>query len=182
MYALRVYELRISLLGVGKGGEEGASGGQGRGPCTRLFWGGTGQLERMGIRLIQLILQGNANTKTPIAISKKVHHTLRLKGAYVDLLKDEKQGEQRKRAGGLALLTRVYEELYFQLGEDYSPAELLKAAQTLIDVTAEEYGFEEYSDSPVRDGYFSASTDRMIKNHSWLILERESRLYPGVER
>jgi hypothetical protein len=47
------------------------------------------------------------------------------------LPKDDQQGEQRKRAGGLALLTQVYEELYHQLGEDYSPAELLKAAQVL---------------------------------------------------
>ena len=98
------------------------------------------------------------------------------------LLKDDKQNQQRKRAGGLALLTQVYEELYLQLGEDYSPAELLKAAQVLIDVTSEEYGSDEYSDSPTKDGYFSAATDRMITNQPWLILERESRLYPSIER
>lgn len=97
-------------------------------------------------------------------------------------LTDERQGDQQKRVGGLGLLTRVYEELYLHLGEEFSPADLLKAAQTLIDVTSEEYGINEYSDSPARDGYFSAETDKMIKNQPWLIFERESRLYPGVER
>jgi hypothetical protein len=97
-------------------------------------------------------------------------------------VRNAKQKKSIRKLSGLALLTRVYEELYVQLGETYSEAQILKAAQTLIDALAEEYNMSEYDRPAIHDGYFSAETDKMIRNHPWLIYERESRLYPGFER
>jgi len=87
-----------------------------------------------------------------------------------------------KREGGLGLLVKVYEELYLQLGEDFSPDELLRAAQTLIDVTADEHITSGQSDGIRQDGYFSADTDSMIRRSPWLVCERERRIYPSVDR
>lgn len=77
------------------------------------------------------------------------------------------------RREGLALLRQVYEELYSQLGDDFSPAELLKAAQTLIDITNEEYSVELFQDGQLHPGYYSYEVDRMIKNRYWWPLSVE---------
>ena len=77
------------------------------------------------------------------------------------------------RTRGLELLRRVYDELYLNLGEDYSAVELLKAAQTLIDVTEEEYGLDTYQDANDHPGYYSFAVDNMIVSRSWWILQNE---------
>ena len=82
----------------------------------------------------------------------------------------------RKKAKGLELLKQVYGELYFQLGEDYSAEELLRAAQTLIDISKDEYGPVDLSENRINAGYFSRDVDTMINLNSWLILSRESKL------
>ncbi|RYG97603.1 MAG: hypothetical protein EON58_09340 [Alphaproteobacteria bacterium] len=79
-----------------------------------------------------------------------------------------------RRRGGLELLRQVYDELYNQLGEDFSPAELLRAAQTLIDVTKEEYGAKSYQDGQLHPGYYSYDVDSMITNQQWLLLGVEA--------
>lgn len=79
------------------------------------------------------------------------------------------------RPRALDVLRRVYAELYLHLSEEYSPAELLLAAQTLIDVTDEEYGLKTYQDGVSHPGYFSYDVDSMIRNRPWVLLENESR-------
>jgi hypothetical protein len=83
----------------------------------------------------------------------------------------ESQGKPR---GGLALLRQVYDELYQQLGEDFSPAELLSAAQTLIEVSDYEYGLETYQDGQTHPGYYSLAVDNMISSRQWWVLRVEA--------
>lgn len=87
----------------------------------------------------------------------------------------------QKRRGGLELLRQVYDELYNQLGEDFSPAELLRAAQTLIDVTKDEYGTKSYQDGQLHPGYYSTDVDQMITNQQWLILNVEDGPLDALE-
>ena len=77
------------------------------------------------------------------------------------------------RRGGLNLLRQVYDELYHQLGAEFSPAELLLASQTLIDVTKAEYGSESYQDGQLHPGYYSFDVDHMINNQHWWLLKVE---------
>ena len=77
------------------------------------------------------------------------------------------------RRGGLNLLRQVYDELYHQLGDEFSPAELLLASQTLIDVTKAEYGLESYQDGQLHPGYYSFDVDHMINNQHWWLLKVE---------
>lgn len=83
------------------------------------------------------------------------------------------QVQRKKRAGGLDLLRQVYDELYTELSEEYSPAELLAAAQTLIDVTDEEYVDPREVARANRPGYFSIDVFRQITGRPWLVLENE---------
>ncbi len=74
---------------------------------------------------------------------------------------------------GLELLRQVYDELYTQLGDDFSPSQLLQAAQTLIDVTNTEYLDSSSQDEQHYAGYFSFSVDTVIGGAPWLALEYE---------
>lgn len=83
--------------------------------------------------------------------------------------------EKSNRARGLALLRQVYAELFAQLGDIYSPAELLVAAQTLIDVSSDEYTSKTYQDTLAYPGYYSYSVDMMISERPWFLLANEMR-------
>lgn len=78
------------------------------------------------------------------------------------------------RRGGFRLLREIYDELYRQLGEEFSPAELLRAAQALIDITNEEYASERFQDGRVHSGYYSFAVDHMIREREWWLLEVET--------
>lgn len=78
-----------------------------------------------------------------------------------------------KRYRGIELLRRVYDELYTQLSDDFSPSELLQAAQTLIDITNAEYADTSSEDEQAHAGYFSYSVDTIIGGSPWLALENE---------
>jgi hypothetical protein len=69
----------------------------------------------------------------------------------------------------------VYDELFTQLGDRYSPIDLLKAAQALLDVHDSEYTTALYQDELVHPGYFSHSVDSMIRGRPWWLLENEKR-------
>lgn len=79
------------------------------------------------------------------------------------------------RARGLDLLRQVYAELLVNLRDEYSPAELLRAAQALIDVTQDEYTTKLYQDGLHHSGYYSHAVDTMIGYRSWCLLENELR-------
>lgn len=79
------------------------------------------------------------------------------------------------RARGFALLRQVYAELFAQLGDIYSPSELLIAAQTLIDVSSDEYITQTYQDALSYPGYYSFAVDTMISQRPWLLLSNELR-------
>lgn len=85
----------------------------------------------------------------------------------------EKKGNTRAR--GLELLRQVYSELHRCLGDEYSPSELLRAAQSLIDVSNSEYSSKTFQDGIHHPGYFSHPVDMMISDHSWMLLENELR-------
>jgi hypothetical protein len=79
------------------------------------------------------------------------------------------------RARGLELLRQVYAELHRCLGDDYSPAEILRAAQAVIDVSSEEYSSKKYEDGVRHRGYYSHEVDTMIRESPWWLLMHESR-------
>jgi hypothetical protein len=86
---------------------------------------------------------------------------------------DSSSSKNSPRARGLDLLRQVYDELYANLGDEFSAAELLQAAQTLIDVTNEEYGLSSYQDGQVHPGYYSFEVDKMLQAREWWILKTE---------
>lgn len=86
------------------------------------------------------------------------------------------QRDVKNRArGGLELLRQVYAELHRCLGDEYSPAQLLRAAQGLIDVSNSEYSSETYQDGIHYSGYYSRPVDSMMQHSAWVLLENESR-------
>lgn len=80
-----------------------------------------------------------------------------------------------RRARGLDLLRQVYAELHRCLGDDYSPSELLRAAQSLIDISNTEYTNETFQDGIHYSGYYSRSVDAMIEGNPWLVYITEGR-------
>lgn len=89
------------------------------------------------------------------------------------LVEDFSSKTKTKKSKGLQLLKQVYEELYAQLGDDFSTVELLQAAQTLIDVTNAEYAESSVDNDQHYAGYFSFSVDVMIGRSPWLVLDYE---------
>lgn len=85
----------------------------------------------------------------------------------------DKSNLRKERARGLDLLRQVYDELYVHLADEFSPADLLRAAQTLIDATDEEYSLKNYQDGQVHPGYYSFDVDMMIQVREWWILKNE---------
>lgn len=75
-------------------------------------------------------------------------------------------------ARGVELLRQVYAELYACLGDVYSSVELLRAAQSLIDLRNQEYSAKTYQDELHYSGYYSHAVDSMIER-PWLLLENE---------
>ena len=80
-----------------------------------------------------------------------------------------------RRSSGFALLRQVYEELYTHLGEEYSASDLLRAAQTLIEVTDEEYAEASSKDQREQPGYYSFEVDWMFDNRQWWLYDIEQR-------
>jgi len=78
-----------------------------------------------------------------------------------------------RKARGLDLLRQVYAELYVHLGDRFSPADLLQAAQTLIDVSRDEYGNSLFQADHLYSGYYSLAVDVMIQKRPWWPLENE---------
>ncbi len=87
---------------------------------------------------------------------------------------NKRQSRVAGGARGAELLRQVYAELYACLGQQYSPAELLKAAQGLIDLRNQEYTDRTYQEELHYSGYYSHAVDRMIER-PWLLLENEPR-------
>jgi hypothetical protein len=83
--------------------------------------------------------------------------------------------EGTSRARGLELLRQVYAELHRCLGDEHSPAELLRAAQALIDVSNAEYSSKSFQDGIHHPGYYSHPVDAMISEYPWILLENELR-------
>lgn len=77
------------------------------------------------------------------------------------------------RLKGFELLRRVYDELYTHLSDEFSLAELLQAAQTLIDISRTEYIEINSNTDHHHYGYFSYPVDKMISDSPWLVLENE---------
>lgn len=77
------------------------------------------------------------------------------------------------RREGLELLRQVYAELYQHLGDTFSPAELLQAAQTLIDVSRDEYADAQFQDGQLYPNYYSQAVDLMIVRRPWWLASIE---------
>jgi hypothetical protein len=87
----------------------------------------------------------------------------------------ESKNGKASRSRGLDLLRKVYAELYAELSDTFTPAELLRAAQALIDVSSDEYSLKKYADSVRHPGYYSHDVDRMISESPWWLLSHELR-------
>jgi hypothetical protein len=81
----------------------------------------------------------------------------------------------QKRRGGLRLLLQVYSELEAGLGEDFSVDELLLAAQTLIEVTDEEYALGIVDDGVERPNYYTHDVDWWTGDRAWRLVYGERK-------
>jgi hypothetical protein len=63
--------------------------------------------------------------------------------------------ETTSRLRGIGLFAAIFDELSNQLGKEFSAAELMQAAQRLIDISKSEYVSKIYKDVPERAGYYS---------------------------
>jgi len=79
----------------------------------------------------------------------------------------------RRSLRGVALLGAVFDELSAQLGTEFSTAELMGAAQMLIDVSKAEYVANPYKDPVERAGYFSWNLVRAFAD-AWRVAEVET--------
>lgn len=81
--------------------------------------------------------------------------------------------KRRPRTRGLELLKVVYAELYQEVGEDFSTAELMQAAQALIEISRDEY-VDKLSDEYVaRPEYHSEDVVNAMARRAWIILYNE---------
>jgi hypothetical protein len=83
------------------------------------------------------------------------------------------QTSPRRSLRGVALLGAVFDELSAQLGKEFSTAELMGAAQLLIDVSKAEYVANPYKDPVERAGYFSWDLVRAFAN-AWHVADVET--------
>jgi hypothetical protein len=74
---------------------------------------------------------------------------------------------------GIGLLGAIFDELSVQLGEEFSSAELMRAAQLLIDTSKSEYVANPYKDPVDRAGYFSWDLVRAFRQ-AWHVAEVET--------
>ena len=70
---------------------------------------------------------------------------------------------------GIKLFGAVFSELSKQLGKDFSAAELMRAAQQLIDISKAEYIGVRHKDGTERAGYYSLDLVRAFDTHPWQI-------------
>jgi hypothetical protein len=63
--------------------------------------------------------------------------------------------ETTSRLRGIGLFAAIFDELSNQLGKEFSTAELMQAAQRLIDISKSEYVPKTYKDVAERAGYYS---------------------------
>lgn len=76
---------------------------------------------------------------------------------------------------GIKLLGAVFAELASQLADKLSTAELLYAAQRLIEVSKPDYVAPTYKDVAERPGYYSWDVFKAFESHSWRIAVMEDR-------
>lgn len=74
---------------------------------------------------------------------------------------------------GVTLFGAVFHELSAQLGAEFSSAELMKAAQLLIDVSSTEYVSNPYKDPAERAGYYTWDLVRAFER-PWHVTELET--------
>jgi hypothetical protein len=70
---------------------------------------------------------------------------------------------------GIPLLGAVFTELSRHLGEAYSTAHVLRAAQQLINLARAKHRERAIRDPPEHSGYFSLTLDTALRAHSWTI-------------
>lgn len=81
---------------------------------------------------------------------------------------------QKRRTSNLNLLRQVFAELTTALGDDYSPTELLKAAQILIDTAkAEQDADWTLADWNHHPDYYNQDTYTVLSSNPWMALEHE---------
>jgi hypothetical protein len=80
----------------------------------------------------------------------------------------------RRPLRGIGLIGAVFDELSAQLGKEFSTAELMRAAQTLIDISKAEFVANPYKDPVDRAGYFSWDLVRAF-DHAWHVTEVETK-------
>lgn len=76
---------------------------------------------------------------------------------------------------GIGLLGAVFDELSKQLGTDFSTAELMTAAQQLIDLSKSEYVVITHKDPADKAGYYSWDLVRAFRSHAWQIVESDTQ-------
>lgn len=96
-------------------------------------------------------------------------------GSDSDELGNANSKSKPVRLRGVGLLGVIFDELSSQLGGEFSSAELMNAAQLLIDVTKSEYVANPYREPVERAGYYSWDLVRAFNLHAWQVAEVETQ-------
>lgn len=75
---------------------------------------------------------------------------------------------------GLKLFSAVFAELTQELGKEFTTAELMQAAQALIEFSKQDYIVKDDRESPARTGYYSMEVWRALERSAWRIAIIES--------
>lgn len=87
---------------------------------------------------------------------------------------DSRSHEPKLR--GIGLIGAVFDVLSRQLGAEYTTAELMLAAQQLIDISKAEYVGVVHKDTGEKAGYYSWDLVRAFSSHPWQIAGVETQL------
>jgi hypothetical protein len=88
---------------------------------------------------------------------------------------DLTQTSSAKPLRGIGLLGAVFDELSKQLGTVFLTAELMAAAQQLIDLSKSEYVVITHKDPADKAGYYSWDMVRAFRSHAWQIVESDTQ-------
>jgi hypothetical protein len=80
----------------------------------------------------------------------------------------------RRSRNYLQLLAIAHDQLLAEFGEAYSTAELLRAAQMLVEVADAHYVPRDLDRAPQFPNYFTFETAEMIERNPWLIFCKET--------
>ena len=135
---------------------------------------------------IEKILAPHNQDQPVIGINADSENTPKLETATQDFSPDPLFDAKRDNAAhlrGIGLLAVIFDELSNQLGKEFTTAELMQAAQRLIDVSKTEYVPNPYKAIVERAGYYSWDLVRAFSSDNpWQIANVEANQIDHCDR